>query len=159
MNYTKNELIDGRPKSPPRETPHPTDTPGPDSVPKPLHVQVAEALGWTQTLMPNGMWPNEFFGYPPEGAIVGNRSEVPRYDTDWSATGPLIERLQIGFTAPGNIDRRSPVDAEDQKTWLWIAQSFTEKDQQPWYEIDGPTPLTAVCNLLLQLHKAGKLQP
>lgn len=41
---------------------------------KPLHVQVAEALGWTET-----------FGYPK------------RFDTDWAVTGPLIERFRLSL--------------------------------------------------------------
>jgi hypothetical protein len=57
---------------------------------KPLHVQVAEALGWTDCHQkPHD---EEWWGYV--NYSQGYRS-IPRYDLDWSATGPLITPLAV----------------------------------------------------------------
>lgn len=118
-------------------------------VEKPLHVRVAEALGWTSLhnvgncMIPGE--PDDYRGRSPGNVFVGPGGEcpVPRYDTWWSATGPLIERLGIslnnyalapsrGTTAHRRIDDRI-------------------------YDASGPTSLIAVCNLILALKEAGKL--
>jgi hypothetical protein len=107
------------------------------SAEKPLHVQAAEALGWSQMHAPNGMWPDEMIGYPPELAIVGQKRPVPRYDEDWSATGPLIEKYGLALH-PG------------------LPRAATDADQRLAGE--GDTYLIAVCHLILALHAAGKLE-
>ena len=105
---------------------------------KPLHVAVAAALGWEyvpqrENTLEGGLWiaPNRDRGENP-----------PRYDTDWAATGPLIERFGL---------------------------TVAPHDLQPWVAFDGPginaagfttyarTPLLAVCHLILALKEAGKL--
>ena len=127
------------------------------AVDKPLHVQVAEALGWmdcreTQTLCQvkiDGEWatPVRSFGWegrpPTKGPAFTGRS-IPHYDTDWAATGPLIEKYEI------NIDLREAG---------WCATSFDKKfvldhKADPQF---GPTPFIAVCNLILKLAEEGKL--
>ena len=115
---------------------------------KPLHVAVAEALGWEPWTPPTS---KSLWGDIPEllakvgfthirpGAGLG---VIPRYDTDWAATGPLIERFGL---------------------------TVAPHDLQPWVAFDGPginaagfttyarTPLLAVCHLILALKEAGKL--
>ena len=118
---------------------------------KPLHVQVAEALGWTDiscagpkpilSLPGKGasLWGGLPPGFDPRDAFFRGDavlSGIPRYDTDWSATGPLIERLGIA-TWPQSEGWAAELRLEDRAT--------------------GPTPLIAVCNLILALHAAGKL--
>lgn len=111
---------------------------------KPLHVRVAEALGWFD-FQPsaNGFWPLEWRGHPSRPIIGEPHKKIPRFDTDWSATGPLIERFGIflrryygdrWFASPG---QPLPGGADT---------------------VDAATPLEAVCNLILALHAAGKLE-
>lgn len=133
---------------------------------KPLHVQVAVALGWPEP---------EYIcdeGHDPSRPIVAWREchrehgeygvcdhvwhcgehrfyKAPRYDTDWSATGPLIEEHQISVTPDVSYDR-----------WIAVKGQVAEKhgESRVW-GVDGPvgpaasgdTVLIAVCNLLLVL--------
>jgi hypothetical protein len=95
---------------------------------KPLHMQVAEALGTVNSQE-----------VPPWHYVT------PRYDTSWSATGPLIEKYEIG------IDKREAG---------WCATSV-EPDFSCVHRADpefADTPLIAVCHLLLALKAAGKLE-
>lgn len=62
------------------------------------------------------------------------RDVLARYDTDWGATGPLIEKYKIDVFAPWG-------GAE------WEASS--EFHGKP--DGEGPTPLIAVCRLILKL--------
>jgi hypothetical protein len=73
---------------------------------KPLHVRVAEAIGWTEThetgagiVLPGAV--SVWRGRPPGDVLVYvERDRMPgvsRFDTDWSVTGPLLERLDIGL--------------------------------------------------------------
>lgn len=115
---------------------------------KPLHVRVAEALGWTQ-IVPGGiMLPGCRMGYPPEQQIIGEKEQVPWFERDWSATGPLIEKYSI------DIARTWKAIEEDIPGDHWIARI---RDTKRGFA-DGPTPLVAVCNLILKLHEAGKLR-
>lgn len=138
---------------------------------KPLHVRVAEALGWTTVGNEAGVgiWtgltgPNgqviEWGGHPPgdteeprEGELWADwrrrAKPIPRYDT-WQEIGPLIERFGIGVAMTQKAFDTEPRLPGDN----WIATRFD--DPSP-LEI-GPTPLIAVCNLLLSLHSAGKLK-
>lgn len=124
-----------------------------------LNVQVAEALGWE-------WWRSKDTGrrclyapgrHPSWMTTRADMSEelvsdwedyrarhIPRYDTDWSATGPLIERLRLWV---------QPCD-HDGKPSHWVSYSdLDDFDAEPI----GPTPLVAVCLLILSLHAAGKL--
>ena len=119
---------------------------------KPLHVHVAEALGWTDcrykaggVLLPDNLvLGKRWVGWPPgEVPIVGKPrpcSPVTDYDTSWEATGPLIEKYRIDL-----VEGLSSAPGHD-----WRAE---------WPEIyaDGPTPLIATCRLIIALKEAGKL--
>lgn len=123
---------------------------------KPLHVRVAEALGWTGTVQA-GEWTGE--GYwigampPTETGHVRHGVDVPRYDTDWSATGPLIEKHRVSLVAYSD------------GAWEAVNGHSSETYSRPGGGENvhlkhlgiGATPLLAVCNLLLALHEAGKL--
>jgi len=115
---------------------------------KPLHVRVAEALGWS-TPRSIGNWmipgePDNYVGRPPSNVLIGSSgyAAIPRYDTDWSATGPLIERLRL--------DLQHGWDP-DEPAWTAYAEKLSTM------EAYGSTPLLAVCNLILALSAAGKL--
>src|SRR3972149_11093735 len=90
---------------------------------KPLHVRVAEALGWTQLAQDVGEW----WGRGPEGTTYRsfmngsscgypsyNNSGVPLFDTDWAVTGPLIEQLRVDLT--------------EEREGLWGASSWNILD-------------------------------
>jgi hypothetical protein len=117
-----------------------------DSVEKPLHVRVAEALGWTEVEFRDGCW----WGLKPGAVKVGPyRDFVPHFDREtqhqgyedyidgWAATGPLIERLQPDLYPLG-------------KGWEAVHDSLPAP-------IRGVTLLQTVCLLILALHEAGKL--
>lgn len=125
---------------------------------RPLHVRVAEALmgcdmkrdslvTFDGTVVP---WEGDWYC---QGCAMsdGARHSALRYDTDWSATGPLIERYGIALYPP------------DPGLPAWTARSISrtvpplaEVFSQPFGQ--GETPLIAVANLLLALHAAGRLE-
>lgn len=124
---------------------------------KPLHVRVAEALGCAPHQETNVWWRCTCGDYahnsdgedggPHESGILCD------YDTDWSATGPLIERYRIA------------IDVYDYEENAWYARFDVGHghDGEPFVmsgaeEATGPTPLLAVCNLILALAAAGKLE-
>lgn len=130
---------------------------------KPLHVQVAEALGWRDCE------PFSVYG-TSDGSWVGDTSEldaksitgfspggfIPQYDTDWSATGPLLEEFGISVIQP---DEHAPERAEGP----WIAgfggaHGWDDGSLCMNYYAGGETPRLAVCNLILLLAKEGKLE-
>jgi hypothetical protein len=122
---------------------------------RPLHIRVADALGWTgltsATIGDDG---EHWLGKPPatlpgaysfveainrkERILTIGSGSVPRYDTDWSATGPIIERLRI------ELDSDLP----------WSAALFFDR-RGDFHSGGGPTALLAVCNLLLSIHARG----
>lgn len=91
---------------------------------KPLHVQVWEKLHGLD-VGTTGAW-----------AVIRSIDceQFPRYDLDWSATGPLIERLGIGLylAADGWRARKSDIAVHVNS-------------------VRHATPLLAVCNLILAL--------
>lgn len=125
---------------------------------KPLHVRVAEALGcklyeqrrlhpeYPHKIMgPIIGWfchcPERAHGEPDEDCDAFG--EVLRYDTDWSATGPIIEKYGIG------LRRQYLVNLDD---FFWTAVARNSE-----LYLDAVHPLIAVCNLILALKEAGKL--
>jgi len=144
----------------------------PDADAKPLHVRVAEALGWSAFLSKHGHFIvthgedprgesergtsceysygnyNSYVYDPHTGKKLPERTDwwedcphVPQFDTDWAATGPLIEKLKIDL---------GPINAMRE----WRAVSMLPENDEYW---TGPTPLIAVCNLILKLAEAGRL--
>lgn len=134
----------------------------------PLHVKVAEVLGWSgveEKLEWNGCvrkardgsgeWEQDvnpvWRGAPATGAPAWYGDMVPRYDTDWSATGPLIEKYRICIEAGLHGGHHS-------KPWsAWLNRHSPAIRDYDGEAADGPTPLIAVCRLLLALHEGGKL--
>lgn len=126
----------------------------------PLHVRVAEALG-CKIQAPRAGWDEWRCGCPEKEyerphathgihrdcchdreGLGCDHDPMARYDTDWSATGPLIEKYGIALEANGRE---------------WEAWTGPNEFMDTW--ADGPTPLIAVCNLLLALKEAGRLEP
>ena len=105
---------------------------------KPLHVRVAEALGWTNPRVEEktGLWvanvPGQHWG----------PSTIPRYDTSWKATGPLIEKHGLMLWKAG--------EHWGCETWPSVIG-----EGRHWFE--EPTPLRAACFAILALGEAGKL--
>lgn len=113
---------------------------------KPLHVKVAEALGW-RNCRPGGiMLPGAYVGNAP--GIIGEKEQVPWFDQDWSATGPLIEKYKL-FLSPSEFD-----DAE----LPWFAGTRRCHREAAKEEcVYGNTALKAVCLLILKLQQIGRL--
>jgi len=111
---------------------------------KPLNVRVAEVLGWTGIKFMGKTW----WGFSGPGLHAGEMP-VPAFDTEWSATGPLIEQydLEVGPTYAG-LGSRLP-------SWSATAHSRENRDGEEYAR--GDTPLVAVCNLIITLHAEGKL--
>jgi hypothetical protein len=117
---------------------------------KPLHVQVAEALGCRPRLCVGcdadgsnrrSWWDCECGDWAHCGGPDTPTQDVSRYDTDWSATGPLIEKYGID---------------------VWrSAKTWKAAQDTPGGAIcgRGATPLIAICSLILALKGAGKLCP
>ena len=114
---------------------------------KPLHVRVAEALGCKVECVDAARsdWrcrcPIEISHFDDNGKFWRS---VSAYDTDWSATGPLIEKYAITCITPflpseGKWEARVGRPSERHMTGF------------------GSTPLVAICNLILALKEAGKL--
>jgi len=126
---------------------------------KPLHVQVAEAVGWTKLVgIPAPPFGVAWVGDPPPIVLVGRPSPTqgpttpPRYDTDWSATGPLIEKSRISL--------RYWIDRWEAGHSYYQKDSEQKKDRIDAWDHQGTSrhsPLLAVCNLILLLKETGKL--
>ncbi len=125
---------------------------------KPLHVRVAEALGWIGLTNERAPW---WYGYPRSGTALldavrdgSGRFRVPDYTTDWSATGPLIEKYRISVFMPDEF-------CPDKGPWIagiGGAHGWDDGAVCLSEDVNGPTPLLAVCQLILALHAAGKLE-
>jgi hypothetical protein len=81
------------------------------------------------------------------GGVFVEWAPIPHYETDWSATGPLIERLGLGI-----IEHKSRRDTEQ-----WEASCFNAETENT-FAMRGATALIAVCNLILALKESGKLK-
>lgn len=127
---------------------------------KPLHVRVAEALGCAPKMRLGGrVWDCECKEndhaehklhddcHDGEG-LNCDEYLLARYDTDWSATGPLIEKYDV-WLQPCEDHRTTPGVAC--RGWVAVNGDISEEGA-------GATPLEAVCNLILALKAAGKLE-
>lgn len=144
---------------------------GDDMSDKPLHVRVAEALGWTDCRRCGDIaapWASGWEGRPKnEPYIIGDERAgwrtVPRYDLEWGATGPIIWRNGIGLFSYGK--RAKSWSA----TWYSETKPCGEcgRDKEvrvQWPRLDSMSnhcedPLVAVCHLILELSRAGTLLP
>ena len=97
---------------------------------EPLDVRVARALGWTD--------------FDKDGYYTAH---PPYYSTDWSATGPLIEKYRISVIA---IPTSIVYGGKEDPFTAWNAYNANGS-------AGGLHPLIAVCKLILALGKAGKL--
>jgi len=115
---------------------------------KPLHVQVAEALGCKVECEHQGGWCGCGSPWPhgqkdlEDGGQIG---WLARYNTDWSATGPLIEQFRPTLSPLGQG---------------WRAELNVKGGDVVAYSRDA-SPLVAVCRLIvaLQLDRDGKAAP
>lgn len=130
---------------------------------KPLHVKVAEALGWSAfkskheywiITEPDGTRHEDGFGRPnPKfNSETGEKLpemqwwheyDPPHYDTDWSATGPLIEKYGLELIKGYDC--------------YHCSTNFGDGGVAQEEEGYGPTPLIAICKAILSLKEAGKL--
>lgn len=110
---------------------------------KPLHVQVAEALGWTWCHdRGDGLWLGS-----PDG---GPNKEIPGYGVTACATGPLIERFKI-LLGPDFI----PTQPDLTFTGFWSAKIGAERLDATIAR--AGSPWGAVGNLIVELKEKGKL--
>lgn len=140
---------------------------------KPLHVRVAEALGCKPKLVnaTYGEWrctcrnrAHAHHGihrdccHDREG-LGCDEDTLADYSTDWSATGPLIEKYEIC------LNRDEPQKINDAE---WVAAvdyygPLVDSSDAPyggrWTSAQGTgnTALVAVCHVILALAAAGKL--
>jgi hypothetical protein len=137
---------------------------------KPLNARVAEALGFkVRDLSKYGCTAQCVSGPSEAGAFHGARSGphdhirweywkpyeweddgdwklVENYDTDWSASGQLVEKNRVTIT--------------DFASEPWMAARDFTVDYDGWRAGEyayGRTPLVALCNLILALKESGKL--
>lgn len=105
---------------------------------KPLHVQVAECLGWINCHdRGDGLWE----GNPPPKPSDGiGFKEVPHYDKTWCAAGPLVERFEMSISK-----MESPFTD-------WQAY-----DREGRFFGCGATPSEAISELILELYAEDKL--
>lgn len=130
---------------------------------RPLHVQVAEALGCQPghithyrngTAASHPYWtctcPGEIHNCDGPDGAPHEGQQLEDYNTDWSATGPLIERLKISLEA-------NWVGTDGEK---WLAYVGAATPRQRHSQSFG-TPLEAACRLIVALAAAtptGKLE-
>lgn len=119
---------------------------------EPIHVKVARALGWTTCKEGWGFHPPQYAcDMVDPGVLICREATtgsdiMPRYDTDWSATGPLVERYRIGIC---EINTNFP-----ELRW-WAGLGRGPGGSYP--SALAPSPLLAICHLILVLRNTGKL--
>ena len=103
--------------------------------PSPLSVRVALALGWThcEECSTRNTYSKGSHWHAPSG---GSWMPGPRFDEDWHAAGPLIERFGINLTLVDGV-------------W-WACRGWQGDHAVRWKELKaGKTPLVAVCEFIL----------
>ncbi len=123
---------------------------------KPLHVRVAEALGWVNCHLdgeqPDAPKTGRWFGKCQDASVLPQWAapikdswiEISRYDADWAATGRLIEKYAICVMRHGG----------GLESWRAEVSPYWEGEIKSAF---GSSALIAVCNLILALKEAGKL--
>lgn len=120
---------------------------------EPLHVQVALALGCKpRHIEPYWLCGCSSYAHGCDGESPPYKNDsILRYDTDWSATGPLVEKYGIALIGEGR-DWTAYHGASAFEADAAEGSAFSCDESA-----DGPTPLVAVCHLILKLAEAGKL--
>jgi len=105
----------------------------------PLHIQVAEALGWTDLRAKEyGQW----WGVEPYGGLD---IAVPVYHRSWCAIGVILERNKFCLIyTPGTPSGKIPE--------TWIASTGGPNS----VGCEGATACEAVAKLIVKLHSEGK---
>ena len=90
---------------------------------KPLHVQVAETLGWTDL----AETPSGWFGTDDNGA----KGRIPPFDKSWCEIGPLVAKYKLSILFDDG--------------WQAWSRDYDVK-------ADGKTPMEAICHLIVQFN-------
>lgn len=116
---------------------------------KPIHVQVAEALGCNSAFRKAYRGDKEEQWCCEDGDHRDptlcepwlDSPDVARFDLDWCATGPLVERHKIALE------------------WhpLWAPPGWCAVSEDGGWIGSADSPLLAICRLIIELGKAGKL--
>lgn len=109
---------------------------------KPLHVQVAEAIGWTNLEEDGGKWT----GFDGQGF-----KPVPDYGTTFCATGPLIVHYGILLGPEYEV-----VDGLFVFANKWGAKLGSDRTGETI--VYGPSACETVARLIVSLHERGELQ-
>lgn len=110
-------------------------------ISNPLHVQVAQALGWTDLRQNQGLdGKQNWIGVEPHGGL---NLVVPRYDTSWCSTGVLLERFNLSVA-------RSVLLNEEKTPSKWVAMAGKVIEH-------CDSPCEAISRLIVRLSKEGKL--
>ena len=88
-----------------------------------------------------------YSGDPYDDCCSGCFTLIPKYDTSWSATGPLIERYHFSLSYI--------LTDCTYCVYAWQAYDAGPVSEREWGY--GDTPLLAICNLILKLAKEGKI--
>ncbi len=135
---------------------------------KPLHVKMAIALGcepkWSEVYKAYNCVCKDYTHAAQDEYAWDGWYSVIRYDLDWSATGPLVEKYKIKLCngmailpTMKQIQNLEPIPHP--KVW-WAETNFDEwGDPFPHWEdrVVAATALEAICNLIVKLGQEGKL--
>lgn len=129
---------------------------------RPLHVQIAEALGCSpeppteKWEVEAALWRCGCYDRAHADEDMDWAGTLLRYDTDWAATGPLIEKYHIHIE-----DAYQLQDDMAQGPHIWVASApnlpGAIQADGSYQTIWESTPLLAICRLILALKKAGAL--
>lgn len=133
---------------------------------KPLHVRVAEALG--MECVPRGGAPGMMSYVYIDARLQYLEGNCPRYDTDWSATGPLVERFGISTAMVTGPPESMMFGAPDSDrialkelrwhAWVKASTASVAGDAPTEYHAWSRTPLIAACEVILSAASDGKLE-
>lgn len=119
---------------------------------KPLHVQVAEALGWTNPKRIGGVMGWQADG--PKAALscpVGPVM-VPRYDLDWAVTGPLMQKVGAAVFCFRSWSSNTFVFRGKEERDGWQVEVDAAHEGFTWGG-NGETPLLAFCRMLITMEE------
>jgi len=141
------------------------DGPGPQNIASITEASAFPSIGatrvwWIRRPLPKDHYETECpYAYEGEPCECKPRVDlIPRYDTNWSATGPLIEKLTISIRDTTRCSDAvvNPVVIAGTFELGWAARRGGWPGVH-YNDVYGETPLIAVCNLILALKEAGRL--